>query len=90
MIFQLSQECGIPFLIHHEAEDGLLPELEAMLQEFPGAKVVWCHVGRRWDNCDRVFQTFRAIVLPALPREVAEKIAFKNARVLMTGQPWQD
>lgn len=173
VIFQLSQEAGIPFLIHHEAEDGLLPELEAMLQEFPGAKVVWCHVGRnrnpvtwsqfktpdgvrrllakypnlyfdivqsppgskygptgyidaimydltggkvsldsrwrqlfidypdrfvlgsdvnagRWDNYDTVFQTFRGIVFPALPRDVVEKIAFKNAWRLMTGQPWQD
>lgn len=173
VIFQLSQETGMPFLIHHEAEDVLLPELESMLQEFPGAKVVWCHVGRnrnpvtwsqfktpdgvrrllaqypnlyfdivqsspgskygptgyldavmydlsggkaglgsrwrqlfidyadrfvigsdvnggRWDNYDSVFQTFRGIVLPALPRDVAEKIAFKNAWWLMSGQPWQD
>ncbi|MDR7865709.1 MAG: amidohydrolase family protein [Sporomusaceae bacterium] len=172
-IFALSQETGIPFLIHHEAEDALLPEMEAMLAEFPGAKVVWCHVGRnrnpatwrkfqtpsavrhllekypnlyfdlvqsppgakyrltgyvegimydlggdtpclergwrqllidhadrfvlgsdvntgRWDGYDSVFQTFRSVVLSDLPRDAAEKIAFKNAWRLMTGQVWAD
>jgi hypothetical protein len=46
--------------------------------------------GGRWDNYDSVFQTFRGIVLSDLPRDVAEKIAFKNAWRLMTGQSWQD
>ncbi len=172
-IFSLSQETGVPFLVHHEAEDALLPEMEAMLKDYPNAKVIWCHVGRnrnpvtwskfktpdtvrqllkkypnlyfdlvqshpgvkyrltgyvegilydlsnndvhldhrwrqlfidypdrfvigsdvnggRWDNYDSVFQTFRNIVLSDLPRDVAEKIAFKNAWWLMTGQSWLD
>jgi len=48
-VFRASQETGLPFLLHHEAEDRLLPELEQMLARFPGAKVVWCHVGRNRD-----------------------------------------
>ena len=166
-IFQLSQETGLPFLIHHEAEDALLPEMESMLQQYPGAKVIWCHVGRnrnyatwsrwlgtktvrdflekypnlyfdlvqsppnsspfgyrqcimydingntvalnrewkklfmdfpdrfvissdvnggRWEQYDDVFNRLRAIVLQDLPREVAEKIAYKNACKLMNGE----
>lgn len=45
-IFKAAQGTGLPFLLHHEAEDALLPELEKMLQLYPQAKVVWCHVGR--------------------------------------------
>jgi predicted TIM-barrel fold metal-dependent hydrolase len=45
-IFRISSETEIPFLLHHEAEDVLLPELERMLMKYPKAKVVWCHVGR--------------------------------------------
>lgn len=45
-IFALSSESGIPFLLHHEAEDNLLPELERMLVKYPNATVIWCHVGR--------------------------------------------
>lgn len=172
-IFLLSQETGVPFLVHHEAEDAMLPEMETMLKDYPNAKVIWCHVGRnrnpatwskfktpdtirqllkkypnlyfdlvqsrpgskyrltgyvdsimydlsnndvrldprwrqlfidyadrfvigsdvnggRWDDYDSVFQNFRGIVLNDLPRDVAEKIAFKNAWRLMTGQSWSD
>ena len=46
VVFALSSETGIPFLIHHKAEDALFPELERMLVKYPKAKVVWCHVGR--------------------------------------------
>jgi len=46
VVFGLSSETGIPFLLHHEAEDALLPELERMLVKYPQAKVIWCHVGR--------------------------------------------
>lgn len=169
-IFQLSEEMNIPFLIHHEAEDAMLPEMEAMLQRYPKAKVIWCHVGRnrnyaswsrwmgtktvraflekypnlyfdlvqsppesspfgyrqcilydingnavrlnrewkqlfidfpdrfvlgsdvnggRWDQYDVVFGRFRNVVLNALPRTVAEKIAYQNAWRLMTGEQWQ-
>ena len=46
VVFELSSETGIVFLLHHEAEDVLLPELERMLVKYPEAKVIWCHVGR--------------------------------------------
>jgi hypothetical protein len=49
VIFRASEETGLPFLLHHEAEDDLLPELEEMLRRFPQANVVWCHVGRNRD-----------------------------------------
>lgn len=46
VVFQLSSETGMPFSLHHEAEDKLLPELERMLAKYPKAKVIWDHVGR--------------------------------------------
>jgi predicted TIM-barrel fold metal-dependent hydrolase len=45
-VFQLSSETGLPFLLHHEAEDALLPELDHMLTKYPRSKVIWCHAGR--------------------------------------------
>jgi predicted TIM-barrel fold metal-dependent hydrolase len=45
-VFKISEESGIPFLLHHEAEDSLLPELERMLTKYPKARMIWCHVGR--------------------------------------------
>lgn len=172
-VFALSSETGIPFLIHHEAEDDLLPELERMLVKYPGAIVVWCHIGRnrdpftwkkfksvdsvrgflkkypnlyfdlvaskpgskfkptgytdaimykltaeranldpewkelfeefpdrfligadintgRFSNYDETMGTFRNVVLKGLRRDVAEKIAFKNAWKLMFHKEWQD
>ena len=45
-LFQISQESGVPFEIHYEVEDGLLPPLEAMLRQYPKAKVIWCHLAQ--------------------------------------------
>ena len=45
-VFRAAEATGVPFLLHHEAEDALLPELERMLSAYPQANVVWCHVGR--------------------------------------------
>jgi len=173
VVFQVSSETGIPFLLHHEAEDDLLPELERMLSKYPKAKVIWCHVGRnrnpakwktfrtadavrellkkypnlyfdlvqskpgskyhgtgyvegimydvsssdvslgtewkkvfeefpdhfvigsdintgRFDNYDRVMETFRTVVLKGVRKDVAEKIAFRNAWKLMSGEDWRD
>ena len=42
-LFSFSQKTGIPFQIHYEIEDGLLPPLEKMLSQYPNAKVIWCH-----------------------------------------------
>jgi predicted TIM-barrel fold metal-dependent hydrolase len=174
VVFELSNETGIPFLLHHEAEDELLPELERMLAKYPKAKVIWCHVGRnrnpttwkkfkkadavrdfltkypnlyfdflaskpgskyhgtgyiegimydvsswdafslkpewkkvieefpnrfvlgsdintgRFDNYDRVMDTYRNVILKGVRKDVAEKIAFKNAWKLMTREDWKD
>lgn len=45
-VFRSAQDTGLPFLLHHDAEDEVLPELEKMLTQYPKAQVVWCHVGR--------------------------------------------
>lgn len=45
-LFRLSQETGIPFLIHLEPEDTPLAELEQMLARYPKARVIWCHLGQ--------------------------------------------
>ncbi|MCX5816712.1 MAG: amidohydrolase family protein [Proteobacteria bacterium] len=173
VVFRLSSQTGIPFLLHHEAEDALLPELERMLTRHPKAKLIWCHVGRnrnpktwkkftgtetirellkkypnlyfdlvqsrpggkyhmtgyldaimydpsrsggilepewknlfeafpdrfvigsdantgRFNEYDRVMNTFRSIVFKTLRKDVAERIAFKNAWKLMTGKDWEE
>jgi hypothetical protein len=43
-LFQFSQENKVMFMIHYEIEDVLLSPLEVMLERYPGALVVWCHV----------------------------------------------
>ncbi|NCA18017.1 MAG: amidohydrolase, partial [Betaproteobacteria bacterium] len=45
-IFALSERLGIPFQLHYEVEDALLPPLERMLAQYPRSKVIWCHVGQ--------------------------------------------
>lgn len=45
-LFEFSQRTGIPFQIHYETEDALIPPLEEMLRRYPRARVVWCHAGR--------------------------------------------
>jgi hypothetical protein len=173
VVFETASATGLPFLLHHEAEDAMLPELERMLAKYPKAKVIWCHAGRnrnnltwkkfrtpagarelllkypnlyfdlvqskpgsryrgtgaeegvmynvtiagvtldpewkklfeafpdrfvigsdintgRFDQYDRVMETFRGIVLASLKKEVAEGICFKNAWYLMTGVNWQE
>ena len=168
VVFKASSDTGIPFLIHHEAEDAMLPELETMLAKYPKAKLIWCHFGRnrdpvtwtkfttpdtarellekypnlyfdllqlppgekyqngvvqtimydtttsklkpewkqvildypdrfvlgsdinggRFGTYGEVMDVFRHNILPELPRDVAEKVAYKNAWKLMTGEDW--
>jgi len=170
-VFKAAEATGVAFLLHHEAEDALLPELEKMLSLYPKANVVWCHVGRnrdpktwtrfpspegvrtfiqkypnlyfdvlqsgsrsvfpptgayesilyyggkqaalmpewvqlfdtfpdrfligsdintgRWGNYDQVMYRFRTSILRVLAPETAEKIAFKNAWRLMSGEDWK-
>jgi hypothetical protein len=44
-LFRLGEETGVPFQIHYEIEDRLLPPFEAMLERHPTARVIWCHLG---------------------------------------------
>ncbi len=44
-VFRLSSEAGVPFSIHLEPEDRVLPALEEMLAAYPKAKVIWAHFG---------------------------------------------
>jgi predicted TIM-barrel fold metal-dependent hydrolase len=45
-IFRLAEQTGIALQIHYEIEDGLLTGLEALLERYPLAKVIWCHLGQ--------------------------------------------
>lgn len=45
-LFAFAEKSGIPFEIHYEIEDALLPPLEEMLKRYPGAKVIWCHLAQ--------------------------------------------
>lgn len=44
-LFAMSAEFQVPFQIHYEIEDALLPALEAMLERHPKALTIWCHLG---------------------------------------------
>lgn len=45
-VFAVAEKTGLPFQIHYEVEDELLPPLEAMLQRHPKAQLIWCHVAQ--------------------------------------------
>jgi hypothetical protein len=45
-LFRLSESTGLAFQLHYEIEDALLPPLEKMLQQYPKAKVIWCHLAQ--------------------------------------------
>ena len=45
-VFRFAEKTGLPFQIHYEIEDELLPPLEQMLTKFPKAKVIWCHLAQ--------------------------------------------
>jgi predicted TIM-barrel fold metal-dependent hydrolase len=44
--FALSEKFGVPLQIHYEIEDELLGPLENMLERYPKAKVIWCHLAQ--------------------------------------------
>lgn len=45
-LFAMSEQLDLPFQLHYEVEDNLLPPLEKMLQKYPKARVIWCHLGQ--------------------------------------------
>lgn len=46
VLFQFSEKTHIPFQIHYEIEDALLPKLEKMFQTYPKARVIWTNFGQ--------------------------------------------
>ncbi len=46
LLFKFANESGIAFQIHYEIEDELFEPLEKMLQLYPKAKVIWCHLAQ--------------------------------------------
>lgn len=45
-VFAMSQASGLALQLHYEIEDELLPALERMLAQYPGARVIWCHLAQ--------------------------------------------
>ncbi|HYA38483.1 MAG TPA: amidohydrolase family protein [Candidatus Methylomirabilis sp.] len=45
-VFSISEKTGLSFQIHYEIEDELLAPLENMLERYPKAKVIWCHLAQ--------------------------------------------
>ena len=45
-VFGMSESTGLPFQIHYEIEDELLLPLEKMLEQYPTARVIWCHLAQ--------------------------------------------
>ena len=63
-LFTFAERTGIPFEIHYEIEDALLPPLEEMLRRYPRAKVIWCHMAQvRYSNRSSVYGTAYVRVL---------------------------
>jgi hypothetical protein len=55
-LFTFAEESGLPFEIHYEIEDRLLPALEQMLTRHPKAKVIWCHLAQiRYSSRNTVY-----------------------------------
>jgi hypothetical protein len=45
-VFSISEQTGMAFQLHYEIEDVLLAPLEKMLEQYPKAKVIWCHLAQ--------------------------------------------
>jgi len=46
LLFAFAEQSRKPFQIHYEVEDTLLAPLEKMLQTYPHAPVIWCHLAQ--------------------------------------------
>ncbi|MDD3344646.1 MAG: hypothetical protein PHR87_13865 [Sulfurospirillaceae bacterium] len=67
LLFDFAEKTGIAFQIHYEVEDTLLEPLEKMLNAYPHAKVIWCHLAQiRYS--DRAKQYTSAFVRGLLER----------------------
>jgi len=66
------------------------PEWKKVIEEFPDRFVLGTDINTgRFENFDRVIDAYRNIILKGLNAEAAEKIAYKNAWNLMTGEVWK-
>lgn len=77
--------------ILYDMSSALKPEWKELLEEFPDRFMIgsdWGE-GKSWEKYDSVFNTFRTVVLGNLRQDVAQKIAYKNAWRLMTGEDWR-
>lgn len=55
-LFRLSEQTGVPFVIHLEPEDQPLADLETMLAKYPKARVIVAHFGQlRFPERERRF-----------------------------------
>lgn len=55
-VFRLSEQTGVPFVIHLEPEDQALADLETMLAKYPKARVIVAHFGQlRFPQRERRF-----------------------------------
>ncbi len=69
----------------------LNPEWKKLIEDFPDRFVLGSDINSgRFGEYDRVMSTYRTIILQGVRKDVAEKIAYKNAWKLMTGEGWKD
>ena len=66
-------------------------EWKKVIEEFPDRFVLGSDINTgRFNDYDRVMDTYRGVILKGVKKDVAEKIAFKNGWKLMTGEDWKD
>jgi predicted TIM-barrel fold metal-dependent hydrolase len=69
----------------------LKPEWKKVIEDYPDRFVLGSDInGGRFGGYDQTINIFRQIILPEMRKDVAEKIAYKNAWKLMTGEDWKD
>jgi hypothetical protein len=96
-VFSLSSALKVPFQIHYEVEDGLIPPFSEMLRKYPEAKVIWCHFAQiRFSGRAREFNPKRLIGLLTEFPNLYLDLAFgsKNSRYPGSGEYharfWED
>jgi predicted TIM-barrel fold metal-dependent hydrolase len=66
-------------------------EWKKLFEDFPDRFLFGSDINTgRFGNYDLVMDTFRSVVFKDLRRDVADRIAFKNAWKFMTGKEWEE
>jgi predicted TIM-barrel fold metal-dependent hydrolase len=66
-------------------------EWKKLFEDFPDRFLFGSDINTgRFDKYDLVMDTFRSVVFTDLRRDVAERIAYKNAWKFMTGKEWEE